>query len=321
MLHPEALFIKGPVRLTRAQVRIVNHLLSQADEAVFLTAAQLGRRLGVSDATIVRLAQRLGFDGFASLRRHLRQQIKVRQDTVSRMEATAGRVTSLDDVLAAVMRADLNNLRQTSEATSPRTFRRVVQALQTSREVYIIGLRSAHSLAQFLASALKTLGRRVHLLTPGAGELWGEMTFLGRGSVVVAFSFPRYTRLTIEAVEAARRAGAVVISFTDSPTSPLAVLSDHVLPAAYRIDSYVESFVAALSLVNAVVTGLAFLDREPNLRRLAEMERLWEEKGVYYRDPVRPDESKEWPTWAAEGDGVGPRAEAAAPGAPAREQR
>ncbi len=282
MLNPEVLFIKGPVRLTKTQVKVVDYLLANPDEAAFLTAAELGRRAGVSDATIVRLAQTLGFEGFSQMQRHLQGQIIARLDTGSRLKRTTQAVGSLEDVLQAVMRADLANLMQTAETTSLETYRGVVEHMSRVQEVHVIGLRSAHALAVFLASALKVLGRRVHLITPGFDDVWSEVEALGPGSLLVAFSFPRYTSLTVEVARAAKEAGATVIAFTDSALSPLATAADLVMPASFALDSYLESFVAALSLINAIVTGIAFLEGKATLARLSHLEELWRKRRVYY---------------------------------------
>ncbi len=282
MLNPEALFIKGPVRLTATQVRVVDYILANPDQAAFHTAARLGREAGVSDATVVRLAQALGFSGFRDMQRHLRGRIVSRLDTGSRLRRTTQSVSSLPDVLRAVMRADLANLAQTLETTSRHTFAKVVEQLRRAEEVHIIGLRSAHALAVFLASALKVLGRRVQLLTPGFDDVWSDLENLGPGSLLVAFSFPRYTSLTVEVAQAAQAAGATVIAFTDSALSPLATAADLVMPASFALDSYLESFVAALSLLNAIVTGIAFLEGRHALNRLSRLERLWKQRNVYY---------------------------------------
>jgi len=136
------------------------------------------------------------------------------------------------------------------------------------------------------------LRRRPKVLVPDTHDLWGEISLLGPGSVLVAISFPRYTRLTIEAARAAHEAGATVISLTDSTLSPLAPYSNHVLPACYRIDSLVESYVAALSVLNAVVTGIAFTDGSQAFDGLKRLESLWKDKGVYYEA-----ENRTRPSW------------------------
>jgi len=283
MLPREALFIKGPVRLTPSQTKIVDYLLHNPDQSAFLSAAKLGQRLGLSDATIVRLAQALGFSGYGQLRKHLRDHLMARLDTVSRLQGTTGRVTSVEGVLRSVLQADLANLKALAANISAGSFEQFVQTLTPRREVHIVGLRSAHSLALFLTSALRYLGRRVHPIVPGVGDLWADLGSVDPEAVLVALSFPRYTRQTIEVAEHFHAAGATILAITDSALSPLSPLARTALYCPFRIESHMESFVAAFSLLNAVITAVAFLEGKACLEGLGRMERLWEKQGVYYQ--------------------------------------
>lgn len=293
MVNPECLFIKGQAPLTLSQKKVVDYLCSHAEEVIFMTAAQVARQLGISDSTVVRLAPALGFESFKEMKYHLRSQLMDRLDTVSRMERTVGKISSVEDVLDAVLQADLNNLAQTAEMIPKETFVQAVRILRDTRDLHILGLRSAHSLAHFLASAMHFLRRRANLLIPGIRDLWGEISLLGGNSVLVVISFPRYTKLTVEAAEAAHNAGVTVVSVTDSVLSPLAAYSDYTLPACYRIDSFFESYVAALSVLNALVTGIAFMDGPKAFARLKRMEILWKARDVYYERASKP-----LPSWA-----------------------
>ena len=297
MISPEALFSKGPIPLTPTQKKVVDYLCAHAEEVIFMTAGQVARRLGISDSTVVRLAPALGFESFREMKNHLRGQLMERLDTVSRIERTIGKITSVEDVLSAIMQADLNNLARTAEIFPKETFVAVVKVLKDAQDLNILGLRSAYALAHFLAISMRFLQRSPHLLVPGTHDLWGEISLLGPHSVLFAISFPRYTRLTVEAAQAAHDAGVVVISLTDSVLSPLAACSDYVLPACYRLDSFVESYAAAFSVINAVVTGIAFLDGARTSERLQRMEVLWKQKDVYWEP-----EQKSVPSWVrAEG--------------------
>lgn len=288
MLHPEDLFINGPVPLTKTQRRVVDFILAHAEQAAFMTAADLGKALGVSDATVVRVAQTLGFEGFSGIKTHLKGKVLGQRDTVSRMATTMGNINTVEDVIAAVMRNDLENLRITTETTPFNTVAKVARILDQAPEIHIVGLRSAHSLAHFLASALRFLGRRVNMLAPGIGYLWADVSELNQDSVLVVFSFPRYTKLTVEVAQEAYAAGATVISFTDSALSPLALCSHHLIPASFQMESFMESYVAALSLLNGLVTAMAYLDSDYSLQQLGELERVWREKGIYFPEELTP---------------------------------
>lgn len=288
MISPEALLAKGPATLTASQKKVVDYLCSHSEEVIFMTAAQVARRLGISDSTVVRLAPALGFENFKEMKLYLRNQLMDRFDTVSRIERTIDKIDSVGDVLDAVMQADLNNLVRTAELVPKEAFVQTVNILRETGDLQILGLRSAHGLAHFLAMAMHFLGRRAKVLVPDTHDLWGEISLMGASSVLFAISFPRYTKLTIEAAKAAHEAGVTVISLTDSVLSPLAQYSNYVLPACYRIDSLVESHVAALSVLNAVVTGIAFMDGSRAFERLKRLESLWKDKDVYYEAENQP---------------------------------
>lgn len=295
MIDTGALLPGTKAPLTRRQARLADYILQNADEVVFMTAAQLAEASGVSDATVVRLAQTLGFEGFPEMKRHLRASRVTRLDTVSRLKRTSQRIRSANELIAAVVQQDAKNLAETAADLNPDAIIRIARVLKDAEAIGIIGLRSAHSLAVLLSSTLGFLGKRVRLMIPGTGELWREVSTLARGSVLVAISFPRYTRLTVEVAEAAHRVGATVISLTDSPFSPLAPFSDHLLSARCRIDSFIESYVTILSMMNALVTAIAFLDGKKAVRQLRRMEQLWEEKNIYYQT-----EKRVLPSWAVE---------------------
>ncbi len=303
MIDPSALFPRTKAALTRRQARLADYILQNADEVVFMTAAQLAKASGVSDATVVRLAQTLGFEGFPEMKQHLRSSMMTRLDTVSRLKRTSRHIGSAEELVGAVVQQDAKNLAETAAGLNPEALIGIARVLQEAEAVNVIGLRSAHSLAVLLASTLGFIGKRVRLIVPGTGEMWREVSTMSRGSVLVAISFPRYTRLTVEVAQAARRAGAVVVSLTDSPFSPLAPFSDHLLTARCRIDSFIESYVSILSLMNALVTAIAFLDGKKAVKQLRRMEQLWEEKNIYYQA-----EKRALPSWAVE-----PKAEDRAP--------
>ncbi len=283
MLSPDSIFINGPRKLTPSQARAVEYILRKPDEVLFLSAVELGRRLDLSDATVIRLAQALGFSGYSDFKDHLRSKLMARLDTVSRLKHSTTRIRSVADVLPSVFQADLTNLKTLAETVSLNVFCNVVEELHKKERIHIIGLRSAHALAVFLTSAMRYLGREVHLVVPGAGDIWADLGILDPDSLLVAISFPRYTSMTVEVTEFFQEAGASIISLTDSSQSPLAQLADYALFCPYRIESHMESFVAPLSLLNALVSGVAFLDGEKSITGLRRMEELWESRGIYHK--------------------------------------
>jgi len=284
MLKLDDIRKQGSGPLTPTQKRVMDFVLKRPEEVVFLTASRLALRLDLSDTSIVRLAQALGYDGYPDLQRHLRRLVQDRLVTVGRLGETAKRAETEEDIFRNVLLRDAGNLARTVEDTDLKSFRGVVESLRDAERVFVIGLRSTNCLASFLSTALKFLRKDVVQLLPGKGEMWEELTDLGPQDVVVGFSFPRYTRITVEVIMYAREMGARVVAVTDSELSPLAGSADWVLTVPYEIDSYMESFTAALSLVNAIVTALAFKNRENTIETLREMEESWAARGVYWED-------------------------------------
>ena len=277
----QELLVDNKVRLTPAQRRIMQYIVDHYDEAIFLTASQLARKAGVSEATVVRLAQALGFDGYPGMQRKFRQGLQDRLSTVTRLEHTVDHVRKTGDVAVKVLQEDIHNLSQTLKNISLDIFERAVADLQSAKRIYVVGLRGAHAPALTLATYLRFLGKEAHLLVPGHGEMWDIVQGLGRSDLVVGISFPRYTQVTLEVLQHARKKRARVGAITDSPLSPLARHAHWVLTATCRLDSYIESFTAATSLINALLTAMSIREPEKTLRILRQREALWEEKEVY----------------------------------------
>lgn len=284
MLKLNAIVKKGESKLTPGQKKVADFLLKYPEEAVFLTAGGLARRLNTSDTTIIRMAQALGYAGFPGLKRRLRELVQNKFTTVDRMGKAIRQVESVEDVFVNVLQNDANNLRITLEYTEMDVFRDAVAGLERAQRVFVIGLRSTHCLATFFTSALRFLKRDVTLLVPGTGEMWEGVKGLGPGDLVAGFSFPRYTKTTVQLLDYAWEKGAKILAVTDSELSPLASNAQWTLTVPYEIDSYMESFTAALSLLNAIVTALAFKKDEEAIQALKEMEEAWAERGIYWED-------------------------------------
>ena len=277
----QELLVDNKIHLTPAQRRIMQYIVDHYDEAIFLTASQLAGKAGVSEATVVRLAQALGFDGYPDMQRKFRQGLQDRLSTVTRLEHTVDHVGKTGDVVVKVLQEDIHNLSQTLKNISLDIFERAVADLQSAKRIYVVGLRGAHAPALTLATYLRFLGKEAHLLVPGHGEMWDIVQGLGRSDLVVGISFPRYTQVTLEVLQHARKKRARVGAITDSPLSPLARHAHWVLTATCRLDSYIESFTAATSLINALLTAMSIREPEKTLRILRQREALWEEKEVY----------------------------------------
>jgi len=269
------------IGLTGAQKRAAQYIMDHYEESIFLTASKLAKKAGVSEATIVRLAQVLGFDGYPKLQQMLRKNFQNRLTTVTRLEQTVKNIRTDGDILTKIMQEDIRNLSETLRDISLETFHKAVTDMKNARRIFVVGLRGAHAPALVLALYLRFLQKQASPVIPGYGDVWNTLHGMSSDDLVIGISFPRYTRLTIEILEYAKGNGARVGAITDSVLSPLARNADWVLPVHSRLDSFIESFTAAMSLVNALLTELSVQNPEETMKALKERESLWQEKEIY----------------------------------------
>ena len=268
-------------KFSKGQRLIAKYITESYDKAAFMTANRLGKTVGVSESTVVRFAVDLGFDGYPSMQKAMQEMVRNRLTSVQRLEVASDRIGS-QDVVSMVMHSDMEKLRQTGETVSREDFNAAVQAILRAKHVYILGVRSAAPLADFLGYYLNYMFRNVHVVTnSGTGEMFEKIVGIGPEDVVIAFSFPRYSAATSKGAQYCRSTGATVIGITDNRRSPLGLCCDHVLCAKSDMMSLVDSLVAPLSIVNALIVAVA-AKREKELHRTFEnLERIWDEYNVY----------------------------------------
>ena len=253
-----------------------------------MTANRLGKSVGVSESTVVRFAVDLGFDGYPSMQKAMQEMVLNRLTSVQRIEVASDRYGD-QDVISTVFRTDMEKLRQTEETVSRAEFTAAVNAILKAKRIYILGVRSVAPLANFLGYYLNYMFNNVHVISGfSAGEMFEKIAGINSDDVVVAFSFPRYSASTTKGARYCRSAGAKVIGITDSKLSPLGSNSDHVLIAKSDMVSLVDSLVAPLSLVNALIVAIAARREKELSRTLANLERIWDEYEVYEKQQ-KPD--------------------------------
>lgn len=249
-------------------------LVRESGLAAFGTGREIGQRAGVSEATVTRLAYALGFQGFAEMQSYAQRHL-ARGRTVEKHQVAADALAHVDSLVERVMELDVANIRGTLADIRPADFDRAVELMGTAERIYVMGLRSSGSVAHFLTFLLGSIFGNAELITPGEGDLPNRMAALSPGSLFVAIAFPRYTRETVRAVACARERGARVVAITDSPLSPLAEKADATL--SVRIDSlfFSDSYVAALSLANALLAACGARYRERAASNLDRLEALY----------------------------------------------
>ena len=266
---------------SKGQKRIARYNTDSYDKAAFMTANRLGKTVGVSESTVVRFAVDLGFDGYPSMQKAMREMVLNRLTSVQRIEVANNRLGD-QDVVSMELHADMEKLRQTSETISREEFNTAVDAILKAKRVYILGVRSVAPLANFLGHYLNYMFNNVHVISGfSAGEMFEKIVSVNSEDVIIAFSFPRYSASTTKGARYCRSAGATVIGITDSKESPLAQCSDHILVAKSDMVSLVDSLVAPLSLVNALIVAIAAKREKELSQTFANLERIWDEYDVY----------------------------------------
>ena len=266
---------------SKGQKQIARFILEHYDKAAFMTASRLGVTVGVSESTVVRFATELGYDGYPHLQRALQEMIRNKLTSVQRMEVAGDRMGGRD-VLQTVLHADTDMIRVTLGEIDRDAFQGAVDALMGAKRIYILGVRSSSALASFLGFYFNLLFENVTLVhTNSVSEIFEQVLRVGPGDVLFGISFPRYSKRTLSAMKYARDRGARVIALTDSQLSPLARVADHVLLARSDMASFVDSLVAPLSVINALIVAVGMSRRDEIEHTFNKLERIWEEYDVY----------------------------------------
>ena len=266
---------------SKGQKRIAQYIQEHYESAAFMTAFKLGETVGVSESTVVRFAAELGFDGYPQLQKAMQELIRSKLTTVQRIEVTRARMAD-DEVLDNVMAYDMANIRQTLEELPRDVFYQAVDAIVEARRVYIFGAGSCRALANFLAYYLKLLLPDIHLIyTSSETEILEEMLQIGEQDAIIGLSFPRYSSKAVQTVHFAHSRQAKIIAITDSVLSPIAEYASYLLLAHSDMATIVDSLVAPLSIINALLVAVSLKKMDSNAARLTELEQLWETYQVF----------------------------------------
>jgi DNA-binding MurR/RpiR family transcriptional regulator len=266
---------------SKGQRQIARYLLTHYDKAAYMTAAKLGLEVSVSESTVVRFVMELGYAGYPEFQKALQELIRTKLTSFQRMEVT-NHLIGDGDVLEKVLMTNVENIRHTLDSISRAAFHDAVDAIVKAKNIYIIGVRSSSMLANFLGYSLRMVFDNVCLIDTASGsELFQQIMSIGEGDVMIAISFPRYSKRVIRAVEFARRAGADVVALTDSAEAPISSFAQQVLIAQSDMASYVDSLVAPLSLINALVVAVSRVREDEVRERLQKLEHIWDEYDVY----------------------------------------
>ena len=266
---------------SKGQKRIAAFILESYDKAAFMTASRLGKKVGVSESTVVRFAAELGYDGYPDMQKSLQKMIRNRLTSVQRIEVTNDRIGD-QDLVSMVLQSDMEKIRLTLEELDRDAFDHAVKAIVSAKRIYIIGVRSSAAIASFLGFYFNLIFDNVVNVTAGtASEMFEHLLRVGEDDVVIGVSFPRYSSRTVQAMNFARDRGATTIAITDSEASPLAPISNYTLKARSDMASFVDSLVAPLSLVNALLVAVSRKKNDDLAHTFQTLEDIWDEYGVY----------------------------------------
>lgn len=272
---------EGMTSFSKGQRLIASYILAHYDKAAYLTASRLGSLVGVSESTVVRFAIELGYEGYPDFQSSLRKLIRNRLTSFQRIEVTNNLIGD-GDVLEKVLTSDMDKIRHTMEEIDRTMFADAIEHIVKARNIYILGVRSSSSLAGFLHYNFRMIFDNVKFVqTTSRSELFEQIMSIGEEDVMIAISFPRYSKRIINAVEFARSKGANVVALTDSSASPIASYANQLLLAHSDMASFVDSLVAPLSIINAIIVAVSRVKQDELTERLHTLEEVWDRYDVY----------------------------------------
>jgi Transcriptional regulators len=275
--------------MSKGQKLIANYIIDHYEKAAFMTAARLGEVVGVSESTVVRFAIELGYDGYPKLQKLLQELIKSKLTAVQRIEVSSNRINE-ENILKSVLQSDMEKIKLTLDEIDQDSFNQIVECILNAKRIYILGVRSSAPLASFLGFYFNLIFDNVRLVhTTSVSEMFEQILRVSEEDVVIGISFPRYSKRTTKAMQYVKSQGAKVIAITDSHESPLAACADHAIIARSDMASFVDSLVAPLSVINALIVAVGVRKKDNIYKTFEKLETIWDEYQVYEKyDNVEP---------------------------------
>ncbi|NMB08000.1 MAG: MurR/RpiR family transcriptional regulator [Tissierellia bacterium] len=267
-------------KLSKGQKLIAEYIMNHYDKAAFMTAATLGETVGVSESTVVRFANTLGFEGYRELQKELQELIKNKLTTVQRI-SLSGDFSNYENALKQVVKKDMDNMERTFNEMDYGAFETAVEMTLSANTVYVIGLRSSSFLAGYLGFYLNFLLDDVKVITTGPNDVFEQLLKANEKDVVIGISYPRYSKRTLEALDYVKEKGCQIIGITDSLISPAAQYADATLIASSNMLSFVDSLVAPMSLINGFIVAIGMEKKEDITTYFEDLEYIWKKHGVY----------------------------------------
>ncbi|MBQ9674188.1 MAG: MurR/RpiR family transcriptional regulator [Ruminococcus sp.] len=275
---------------SKGQKRIAKYIEEHYDKAAYMTAFRLGEIVGVSESTVVRFASELGYNGYPALQKAMQEMIKEKLTSVQRIEVTENRIGD-GDILTSVLNQDIEKIRRTIDEVSREDFEKAISSISNAGNIYVVAVRSTSALAGFLGYYLELIFGNVRIInTSSKSGMYEQLFRISEKDVMIGISFPRYSTTAVEAMQFARERNADVIAITDSMVSPLVECADSVLIARSDMASVVDSLVAPLSLINAVIVACVLKQKDKVVETFRQLEEVWTTQSVYTRQDVEVTE-------------------------------
>ena len=268
-------------RLSKGQKLIAQYIINNYDKVAFMTASKLGEAVGVSESTVVRFANALGYAGYPKLQEGLQELIKNKLTTVQRVEMANEDYSDDSIILSKVLKSDIDNIKTTSEDLDEKAFEEASNRILKSRKIYILGMRSSFTVAQYLAFYFNVILDNVQLIRIDMGDPYQQIVRMNEDDILIVFSFPRYSKQSHQVAKYAKSKGAYIVSITDSSFAPVAPLSDNILLVKSNMASFVDSLVAPMSVANALIISVAMKETDDIKKYFHDLEQIWEEYVVY----------------------------------------
>ncbi len=281
-----AVLARDSKSFSKGQKLIAKYILENYDKAAFMTAGKLGQTVGVSESTVVRFASELGYEGYPEMRKAIQEMIRSRLTSVQRIEVAKEFIND-DTVLESVLRSDMEKLENTLDECDKESFAAAVDSILSGRKIYIVGMRSSTCLANFMGFYLNLLLENVHIIQDTTvSEVYEQIIRIKEGDVFIGISYPRYSSRTVKAMKFAKSTGATVIGITDGKSSPFVGVADILLYAKSDMVSFLDSLVAPLSLINALIVSVGTKSKDNVSNIFNRLETIWADYEVYEHSEV-----------------------------------
>lgn len=267
-------------RFSKGQKLIAQYILKNYDKVAFMTACKLGETVGVSESTVVRFANALGYSGYPKLQDALQELIKNKLTTVQRVDM----IKEFNDdsaILKKIVKSDIDNIKDTLDEIDEKAFEEAANRILKAKRIYIVGMRSSFTIAQYLGFYLGIILDSVHVIRTDMGDAFEQVVKINEDDVLIAVSFPRYSTKSYQIVSYAKEKGAHIVSLTDSPFAPVASFTDNLLLVKSNMASFVDSLVPALSIANALIVSVGMKEKEDIKQHFDDLEAIWEKYSVY----------------------------------------